>query len=183
MQFHADSNSVKIRHVDSGILPCVYPLHNPWNCPGGMNHDPCDTRGNFSVVQALHGRGMNEWQVLAGIGMQFVQVLRCCADSMEMTWWDCAAGYLLIMRFSLSKVMSTLLVAKRPEERFLVDSGASMHVMNMKEVNSEEMGAVQRSKTPSPGVRGSAHSTQVFVQDLSLFVTMQLFKETQQKFL
>ena len=45
------------------------------------------------------------------------------------------------------KGMSAPIASKRPEEReFVVDSGASMHMMSKKELISEEMGTVKRSR-------------------------------------
>ena len=38
----------------------------------------------------------------------------------------------------------------RPEEReFVVDSGASLHMMSKKELSSEEMDTVKKSRTPT----------------------------------
>ena len=46
------------------------------------------------------------------------------------------------------KGMSTLVTSKKGEEReFVVDSGASMHMMSKKDLSSEELGTVTRSKT------------------------------------
>ena len=49
-----------------------------------------------------------------------------------------------------AKVMSTPITSKRPEEReFVVDSGASVHMMSKKELSSGEMGTVKRSRNPT----------------------------------
>ena len=83
-----------------------------------------------------------------------------------------------------AKVMSTFVDLKRPEEReFVVGSGASMHVMSKKELSSEEMGTVKRSRTPTVVLtaNGEVHTheeAQVFVHDLNQFVTVQLLEET-----
>ena len=72
----------------------------------------------------------------------------------------------------------------RPEEReFVVDSGASMHTMSKKELSSEEMDPVERSRTPAVVLtfNGEVHTheeAQVSVHDLTLFVTVQLLVET-----
>ena len=48
------------------------------------------------------------------------------------------------------KGMSTPVSSKRPEEReFLVDSGASMHMMSKNESSSQELWTVDRSRTPA----------------------------------
>ena len=83
-----------------------------------------------------------------------------------------------------SKVMSAPIASKRPEEReFVVDSGASMHMMSKKESSSEEMGTVKRSRNPTVVLTadGEVHTheeAQVFVHDLNQFVTAQLLEET-----
>ena len=72
----------------------------------------------------------------------------------------------------------------RPEEReFVVDSGGPMHMMSKKEISSEEMDTVKRSRTPTVVLtaNGEVHThekAQVFVHDLNLFVTVQLLEET-----
>ena len=83
-----------------------------------------------------------------------------------------------------AKAMSTAMASKRPEEReFVVDSGASMHMMSKKELSSEEMGTVKRSRTPTAVLtaNGEVHTheeAQVFVHALDQFVTVQLLEET-----
>ena len=48
------------------------------------------------------------------------------------------------------KAMPAPSISKRPEEReFVLDSGASMHMMSKKELSSEEMDTVKRSRTPT----------------------------------
>ena len=74
--------------------------------------------------------------------------------------------------------------SKRPEElEFVVDSGASLHMMIKKQLSSEEMDTVKRSRTPAEGIdcRRRVHThevAQVFVHDLNLFVTVQPLEET-----
>ena len=74
--------------------------------------------------------------------------------------------------------------SKRPEEReFVVDSGASMHMMSKKELSFEEMGTVKRSRNPivvltANGEVQTHEEAQVFVHDLNQFVTVQLLEET-----
>ena len=82
------------------------------------------------------------------------------------------------------KGKSTPKTSKRPEEgEFVVDSGASLHVMSEKELSSEEMDTLRRSRTPTVVLtaNGEEHTheeAQVFVHDLNLFVTVQLLEET-----
>ena len=73
----------------------------------------------------------------------------------------------------------------RPEERdFVVDSGASMHMVSKKELCSEEMDTLKKVQNLHCGIDcqwRSAHireEAQVFVHDLILFVTVQLLEET-----
>ena len=83
-----------------------------------------------------------------------------------------------------SKLMSTPIASKRPEEReFVVDSGASMHMMSKKELSSEEMGTLKKSRTSTVVLTTNGEvqthvDGQVFVHDLNQFVTVQLREET-----
>ena len=82
------------------------------------------------------------------------------------------------------KGKSTPITSKRPEEReFAVGSGASMHMMSKKELSSEELWKVKRSRTPTVVLTasGEVHTheeAQVFSHDLNQFVTVQLLEET-----
>ena len=75
-------------------------------------------------------------------------------------------------------------ISKRQEEReFVVDSGAPMHMMSKKDLNSEESWTVNRSRTQTVvfTANGEVHTheeAQVFVLDLNRFVTVQLLVET-----
>ena len=58
-----------------------------------------------------------------------------------------------------------------------------MHMMSKKELSSEEMGTVKRSRNPSVVLTANVEvhtrkEAQVFVHDLILFVTVQLLEET-----
>ena len=76
------------------------------------------------------------------------------------------------------KGMLTPIASKRPEEReFVVDSGASKHMMSKKELSSEEL----RSPNVVLTENGEVHTheeAQLFVHDLNQFVTVQLLEET-----
>ena len=70
--------------------------------------------------------------------------------------------------------------SKCPEEReFVVDTGASMHTLSKKELNSEELQTLRRPRNPTTVVtaNGEVQTTeeaQVHVHDLDLFVTVQI---------
>ena len=72
----------------------------------------------------------------------------------------------------------------RPVERdFVVESGASMHMMSKRDLSSEEMDTVKRFRTPTVVLtaNGDVHTheeAQVFVHDPNLFVTVPLLEET-----
>ena len=74
--------------------------------------------------------------------------------------------------------------SKRPEEReFVVDSGAPMHMMSNKDLNSDELDTLRSTRTPTVELtaEGDVHTheeAQVFVHDLNQFVTLQLLEET-----
>ena len=72
----------------------------------------------------------------------------------------------------------------KPEERELVvDSGASMHVLSRKDLNSVELGTARVSKSPTTVVtaNGEVHTkgeATVYVTELDLFVTVKLLEDT-----
>ena len=74
--------------------------------------------------------------------------------------------------------------SKRPEEReFVVDSGASTHMMSKKELSPDELDTSRRSRTTTVVLtaNGEVHTheeAQVFVHDLNLFESVQLLEET-----
>ena len=82
------------------------------------------------------------------------------------------------------KGMPAPTTSKRPEEReFVVDSGASMHMMSKKESISEEMDTVKRSRTLTAVLTANVEvhtheEAQVFAHDPNLFVTLPLPEET-----
>ena len=75
-------------------------------------------------------------------------------------------------------------VSRNPEDRmFVVDSGASMHMLNKIDLSSDEMDTLRRSRNPTTVVTANGEvetneEAQVFVHDLDLFVTVQLLDET-----
>ena len=82
------------------------------------------------------------------------------------------------------KGMPAPTTSRRPEEQeFVVDSGASMHMMRRRELSSEELDTLRRSRNPTVvlAANGEVHTNeeaQVYVHDLNLFVTVQLLEET-----
>ena len=76
------------------------------------------------------------------------------------------------------------ITSKRPEEReFVADSRASIHMTSKKDLSSDELGTLRRSRNPTVvlAFNGEVHTNeeaQVFVHDLSLFVTVQCLEET-----
>ena len=88
-----------------------------------------------------------------------------------------------------TKLRSILLLKKgmlaptSPEEReFVLDSGASMHVMSRKELSSEEMDTLRRSRNPTVVLTANGEvqtneEAQVCVHALDLFVTVQILED------
>ena len=66
---------------------------------------------------------------------------------------------------------------------FVVDSGASMHMLSKKDLSSDEMDLLRRSRNRTTVVTANGEvqtneEAQVYVQDLDLFCTVQLLEET-----
>ena len=65
----------------------------------------------------------------------------------------------------------------------VVDSGASMHMLSKKDLRSDELDTLRRSRTPTTAMTANGEvqtneEAQVYVQDLDLFVTVQILEET-----
>ena len=77
---------------------------------------------------------------------------------------------------------------KEPEEReFVVDSGASMHVVSNKDHNSAELETMRRSRSPTTvmtanGEVQTREESTVYVKQLDLFVKVIFLEETLQFF-
>ena len=73
---------------------------------------------------------------------------------------------------------------KDPEEReFVVDSGASMHMVSKKEINSAELETMRTSRSPTMEMTPNAEvqtreEATVYVKQLDLFVKVMLLEET-----
>ena len=82
--------------------------------------------------------------------------------------------------YSPVKIKAPVLVSKNTEERmFVVDSGASMHMLSKTDLSSEELETLWRSRNPTKVVTANGEvqtneEAQVYVHDLDLFVTVQL---------
>ena len=82
------------------------------------------------------------------------------------------------------KGMSTPITSKRPEEReFVVESGASMHMLSKKELGSDEMETLRRSSNSTTVITANGEvqtneEAQVFVHDLDLSVKVQILNDT-----
>ena len=60
------------------------------------------------------------------------------------------------------------------EREFVVDTGASMHMQSKKDLSSDELGTLRKSRTPVQ----TNEEAEVFVHDLGLVVTVQLREDT-----
>ena len=72
----------------------------------------------------------------------------------------------------------------KPEEReFVVDSGASMHMISKKDLNSAEMDALTTSRSPTTVITANGevqtHEEATFyVKELDIFLTMKVLEDT-----
>ena len=71
---------------------------------------------------------------------------------------------------------------KLEEREFVVDSGASMHIVNRKDLNSAELDTVTVCKNPTTVVTANGEvltkeEATVYVRDLCLFVTVMLLED------
>ena len=63
------------------------------------------------------------------------------------------------------------------ERMFVVESGASMHMLNKSGLSSDEVDTLRRSRTPTTVVTANGEA-QENVHDLDLFVTVQVLDNT-----
>ena len=87
--------------------------------------------------------------------------------------------------FSLSEVWYLLTPSTiKPEQRqFVMDSGAPMHMLSVKDLNSGELDTLRVSRNPATvftinGEEQTSEDTTVYVKYLDLFVTVQLLEDT-----
>ena len=76
------------------------------------------------------------------------------------------------------------LVSRNTEDRmFVVDSGSSMHTLSKRDLSSDEMDTLRKSRKPKTLLAATGEvqineEGQFFLHDLDLFVTVQLLDET-----
>ena len=72
----------------------------------------------------------------------------------------------------------------KPEEReFVVDSGASMHIVSKKDLNFAELETVATSRSPTTVITANGEvqtnkEATVYVRELDIFLTMKLLEDT-----
>ena len=77
-----------------------------------------------------------------------------------------------------------MLVCRNTEDRmFVVDSGASVHMLSKKDLSSNEIDTLRSSRNPTTVVTANGEvqtneEAQVYVHDLDLFVTVKLSDDT-----
>ena len=86
--------------------------------------------------------------------------------------------------YSPMEIKAPVPASQITEERVsVVDSGASMHMLSKKDLRSDEMDTLRRTRNPTTVVTANGEvqtneEAQVCVHDLDLFVTVQLLDET-----
>ena len=90
-------------------------------------------------------------------------------------------GYLLLIYQRM--VSSGVVRNKTGEREFVVDSGANMHMVSRKDLNSAELESVRVSESPTTVVTANGEvltkeEATVFVRELDLFVTVTLLEDT-----
>ena len=86
--------------------------------------------------------------------------------------------------YSPVDIKAPMLVSKNTEARmFVVDSGASMHMLSKKDSSSDEMDTWRRSRNPTTMVTANGEvqtneEAQVYVHDLDLLVAVQILENT-----
>ena len=72
---------------------------------------------------------------------------------------------------------------KQEEREFVVDSGASIHMISEKDLNSAKLETVTTSRSPTTiitvnGEIQTHEETIIYVKDLDIFLTMKVFEDT-----
>ena len=86
--------------------------------------------------------------------------------------------------FSFPEKRCHLASTLKPEEReFVVDSGASMHMISKKDVSDSEMDTLTKSCSPTIVITASGEvqtheEAIVYVKELDMFLTMKVFENT-----
>ena len=87
------------------------------------------------------------------------------------------------MFYSPVEIKAPVFVSKNTEERmFVVDSGASMHTLSKKDLRSDEMETLRRSRNPTVVLTANGEvetnqEAQLYVHDLGPFVTVQVLED------
>ena len=81
-------------------------------------------------------------------------------------------------RTTREKVVASPSVCTHENRYFLVDSGASLHMMSKKELISGEQDTIRRSNTTASGKAVSTEEAKLYVNDLDVFVTMMLLENS-----
>ena len=95
---------------------------------------------------------------------------------------ECGPSYVFYIPIEVKAMLAP--TSKIPEERaFVVDSGASMHMLSKKVLHSDELDTLRRSRNPTVVLtaNGEVHNhevARVHVHDLNVFVAVQLHEET-----
>ena len=77
----------------------------------------------------------------------------------------------------------------KPKEReFVVDSGASMHMISKKDLNSAEMDTLTKSSSPTIVITANGEvqtheEAIVYVKELDIFLTMKVLEDTAKVFM
>ena len=86
--------------------------------------------------------------------------------------------------FSPSEIRFLLASSRKPEEReFVVDSGASVHMISKKDLRDAEMDTLTKSCSPTivttaNGEVQTHEEATVYVKELDIFLTMKVLKNT-----
>ena len=88
------------------------------------------------------------------------------------------------IRTTQEKVVASRSASEQTDREFIVESGASLHMMSKTDLTSGEKDTIRRSKKPTviTTASGSRQSRRkkatVYVNDLDVFVTMRLLEDS-----
>ena len=98
---------------------------------------------------------------------------RCTKEKHKTTFFSLSENWCLLSPSTI-----------KPEERkFVVDSGATMHMISKKDLDSAELETVTTSRSPMTGITANGEvqtneEATVYVRELDVFLTMKLFEDT-----
>ena len=67
---------------------------------------------------------------------------------------------------------------KLEEREFVVDSGASMHMISKKDLSDAEMDTLTKSCSPTIVITAKHEEATVYVKELDIFLTMKVLENT-----